>query len=224
MAEGKFVGNVIKLPEAVIRFVRVYKAEVRTKDGRPKMRMNKKTNSMEPDLRYSLTALLDPSKAVHAEKIVEIKAEGTRAMNHIFGSIDKWPKPDPETGRPLPPIFCFGQGNKLPKVYDGFKDMFYVKLSTPDYNRPLIWTRRYTPVVQESDDQAPYDGSVCNVSLDLWPFNNESAGVNGNLREVQFVKDGKEYSGGRRAGDDFAALGDEPQYAAGAAAGKDPFD
>lgn len=219
----KFVGNVIKYPDAIIRFVRVYKAEARTgKGGQPKMRLNKKINQMEVDLRYSLTVILDPTNRVHAEAIEATKAEAVRAMNHLFGSQDKWPVADVDKGI-LPPRYCFGLGNKLPKVYDGFKDMWYIKLSTPDYNRPLIWTRRHTPVVQESDDQAPYDGSVCNVSADLWPYNNESSGVNGNLRELQFSKDGKEYSSGGRSGDDFAALGDEPAYAGGAST-KDPFD
>jgi Protein of unknown function (DUF2815) len=217
----KFVGNVIKYPGAIIRFVRVYKAEARSNRGKPKMRMNKKTNQEELDLRFSLTALLDPTNKVHAEKIEETKAEAVRAMNHLFGSQENWPKRNEATGLGAP-IFCFGLANKLPKVYDGFKDMWYIKLSTPDYNRPLIWTRRHTPVVQESDDQAPYDGSVCNVSADLWPYSNESSGVNGNLRELQFVQDGKEYTSGGRSGDDFAALGDEPAYAGSAA--KDPFD
>lgn len=221
MAEGKFVGNVIKLPEALIRFVRIAKAEARSNKGKPKMRLNKKTNQMELDLRFSLTAILDPTKKIHAEKIEEIKAEGVRAMNHLFGSQANWPKQNAETGLGKP-IYCFGLGNNMQKVYDGFKDMYYIKLSTPDYQRPLIWNRRHSPVA-EGDEQFPYDGSFSNVSCDLWPFNNESAGVNANLREIQFVKDGTRFTSGGRAGDDFAALGDEPASATGGII-KDPFD
>lgn len=212
MAEGKFAGNVIKAPDVLIRFVRIYKSEARTgRGGQPKMRLNKKTNTQELDLRFGLTAVLDPTRKAHAEIIEQTKAEATRAMNHLFGSVENWPKQNPETGLGKP-IYCFGLGNNLQKVYDGFKDMWYIKLSTPDYARPSIWNRRHNPVV-EGDEQAPYDGSICNVSWDVWPYKNESNGVSGNLREVQFVKDGPRFTSGGRGGDDFAALGDEPQSA-----------
>lgn len=222
MSEGKFVGNVIKIPEALLRFARLDKPQARTdKSGKPKQRLDKTTGQMVMDLRFSLTAVLDPTRKVHADVIAAVKEEATRALNHRYGTSDKWPKRNPETGMGGL-IYCFGLGNNMQKVYEGFKDMWYIKLS--DTVRPLTWNRRHEPVIA-GDKQFPYDGSISNVSATLWTYDNESRGVNGNLREVQFVQDGKAYTGGNRGGDDFAALGDDNEASAsGSASVKDPFD
>lgn len=220
MAEGKFVPNVIKIPEALLRFARLDKPQARTgRDGKPKMKLDKTTGQMVPDARFSVTAVLDPTKQIHAAVIQQIKDEATRALNHRYGSQDKWPKRHPETGLGGL-IYCFGLGNNMPKVYEGFKDMWYIKLS--DAARPLIWNRRHEPVVA-GDPQFPYDGCFANVSTTLWTYDNESRGVGANLREVQFVKDGKEYTAGNRGGDDFAPLEGSESQTTGTAQ-RDPFD
>lgn len=222
MSEGKFVGNVIKIPEALLRFARLDKPQARTdKSGKQKQRLDKATGQMVLDQRFSVTAVLDPTRKIHADVIAAVKEEATRALNHRYGSQDKWPKRNPETGLGGL-IYCFGLGNNMQKVYEGFKDMWYIKLS--DTVRPLTWNRRHEPVIA-GDKQFPYDGSISNVSATLWTYDNESRGVNGNLREVQFVQDGKAYTGGNRGGDDFAALGDDNEAgASGSASVKDPFD
>lgn len=222
MAEGKFVGNVIKIPEALLRFARLDKAQARTgKDGKPKMRLDKTTGQLIIDQRFSVTAVLDPTRKIHADVIAVVKEEATRALNHRYTSQDKWPQRNKETGLGGL-IYCFGLGNNMQKVYEGFKNMWYIKLS--DTVRPLTWNRRHEPVIA-GEPQFPYDGSISNVSATLWSYDNESRGVNANLREVQFVKDGKPFTGGNRGGDDFAALGDDDSPAAsGGGAVKDPFD
>jgi len=203
----KFVPNVISIEGARVAFFRGHKAAARTgKDGKPK-----------GDPKYSATLLLDPSNVAHAAKITEIKQEAARALNHKYGDKSHWPVN--AGGAPL--FLCFGLGNDLPKlgakIYDGFADMFYVKLS--DKNRPLLGNRS-GKVVVEGDPQCPYSGCYVNAKTTLYVYDNESKGVNANFRSMQFVKDGPAFGGGgaRSADEEFEAL------EGGNDAGKDPFD
>lgn len=220
MSDDRFVPEIIKLPGILIRFARLYTPQARTnRDGSSKMR-KEKDGRMVPDTRFQLTGLLDPSNEVHAAKIKEVKAEAKRCLLHRYKDESKFPKTNPATGLGGL-IMPFGNGNDLPKVYEGFQDMFYIKLS--DKNRPLLWDRRHNPVA-EGDEQAPYDGAICNVSGTFWSYDNESRGVGVNLREVQFVKDGKHFDGGGgNRGGDFEPL-ENGEDGAPAAGGKDPWD
>ena len=115
-------------------------------------------------------------------------------------------------------ILCFGNGNDLPKVYDGYKDMFYVKVA--DTQRPLLGNRRGEPVV-EGDPQCPYAGCYVRARISPWvyfptPKRPQSAnGVNMNVRSVQFLEDGPGFGGGgsRSAEEEFVAHGDAPEKA-----------
>jgi Protein of unknown function (DUF2815) len=178
----------------------------------------------------SMTWLIDPSSQQGAATIKEIKDEAERQLNLFFGGRDKWPKDNEQTGT-KGILTCFGLGNKLPKVYDGYKDMFFVKVA--DTALPIIGDRRGRSLrFDESDgvwhvldkdgqqteekvdpSQAPYSGAFCRGRISLYVYNNEQAGVNANFRSVQFVRPGDAFGGGakRSAADELAEMaGDAP--------------
>ena len=198
----RFEPRVIDFFDARLSFAQLHKAVARTgKDGKPKPGAKEK---------FSCEILLDPSRADHAEKILEIKKEAYRALVWRFGEDkNKWPKN--AGGADL--YYCFGLGNDLPKlgrkIYDGYADMWYCKLSDP--SRPSL-RNRANKVVTEGDAEVPYGGCYVNGKTTLYSYDNESKGVNANLRSLQFVKDGKGFGGGGRgAEDEYASLaGDAP--------------
>lgn len=139
--------------------------------------------------KYRVTALLDPSNAEHAALIKKIKTEAERIAKQ------KWDGTVPKGIET-----CFGNGNDLDKVYNGFADMFFVRLSTPDL--PPIVGRQKNPTtktfMQLTPGQAgfPYSGCYANVPITLWTQDSHGRkGVNGNLLAVQFVKDGDSFRG-----------------------------
>lgn len=205
----KFEPKIIDILGARIAFFRGLKAQART---------NKQGVATGKE-KFSWTYLLDPSRVDHAAKIIEIKQEAFRALAHRFDSIrenprdkTKWPKN--AGGADL--YYCFGLGNDLPKlgakVYDGFADMFYLKVA--DTARPSLRNRAGTVVV-EGDDEVPYGGCYANGKTTFYAYDNESKGVNANARSLQFVRDGKGFGGDGQRGAE-----DEYQALAGDAEGK----
>jgi hypothetical protein len=211
MAETeKFQPKLITFKGARLAFARIHKAEQRTgRDGKPK-----------GEAKFSCTILLDPSNQEHAATIAEIKAEAARALDHRFGK-GVWSPQWPNFYLP------FGMGNDLPKlgkkIYDGFADMFYLKLS--DKNRPNLLNRDGKAVV-EGDPQCPYSGCYVAGTTTLYSYDNESRGAGANLRTLVFMRDGAAFGGGAaNAEQEFAAIGDlgnEPPAGA-PAGGADPF-
>jgi hypothetical protein len=184
--------------------------------------------------RYSLTWLLDPSDAQAQATIKEIKAEAVRQLDLFFGSRADWPKDNPTTGT-KGVLLCFGNGNDLAKVYDGYKDMFYIKAS--DTTPPIIGDRKGRQVQFGTDnawhvidkatnlptdeivpsDQVPYGGAYCRGRISLYVYNNEQAGVNSNFRSAQFLEKGPAFGGGgvRNVKEELAEMaGDAPGTAA----------
>lgn len=181
--------------------------------------------------RASMTWLIDPSNKQGAETIKEIKAEGARQLDLFFGGRDKWPKDNEITGT-KGIILCFGDANKLPKVYDGYRDMFFVKVS--DTTPPIIGDRRGRQVVFLSDNawhvvdreatkakgmlitteetvdpsQVPYGGCYARGRISLYVYSNKSSGVNANFKGVQFVRPGEAFGGGtkRNAEEELMAM------------------
>jgi hypothetical protein len=77
--------------------------------------------------------------------------------------------------------------------YEGFDGMMYV--SSRGYTRPLVIDVDKSPLTE--DDGKPYSGCYANVSVELWPQDNQyGKRVNAQLRGVQFVKDGEAFAGG----------------------------
>lgn len=167
--------------------------------------------------KYRVTVLLDPSNKAHAELINKIASEGARIGKEFW-----------QDGIPKDLAKCYGKGNDLRKVYEGFKDMVFVKLSNKDL--PAIIGRQKGPAgtfqqLTPADKEFPKSGNLANVKLSIWTQDSHGrVGLNGNLLAVQFVKDdGIRYGGGARidVDNDFAELpaaGDS-----GEAAGVDPF-
>ena len=136
-----------------------------------------------------------------------IKQAALKVVTAKWGERSNWPKANPATGIGGL-ILCFGNGNDLQKVYDGYKDMFYVKLS--DTSRPLIGNRA-GGIVVEGDPQCPYSGCIVRARISPWVYfptakRPQSAnGVNFNFRSLQFVEDGAAFGGGgsRTAEEEF---------------------
>lgn len=129
MANGrpKIEAKIITIHEGIVAFFRGTEATYRTdKYGKPVI---KKPNGDPAVPQYRWTWLLDPSNQQAAATIKEIKDEAARQLDIFFNGRENWPKDNGVTGTKgvLP---CFGNGNDLKKVYDGFKDMFFIKCAS----------------------------------------------------------------------------------------------
>lgn len=132
--------------------------------------------------KFSATFLLDPSNAAHKALVSQVQGAAKKLIEEAGFKI-----PDFEVGH------CFGYADKHPKKskYDGYAGMFYVCVSNEI--RPTVCNRRLEPVV-EGDAQFPYSGCYVNGTLTLWLQNNKwGKKINGNLRAVQFVRDGQAF-------------------------------
>lgn len=228
MAETqKFLGELITFKGARAAFAHLHKAQART---------DKKTGLPKGEPKFRLEVLLDPTNKEHAQTIAKIKSESVRALNHRYPAApDEAPRFDVAlleavaSGKRALANFhlCWGYGNDLPalgkKLYDGYKDMFFLKLT--DKNRPNLGAVRNgkTVNVVEGDKDCPYAGSYVAGTTTLYSYDNESRGVNANLRTIVFVRPGAAFGGGQAdAESEYAALGDLGAGDAGSAAG-DPF-
>lgn len=203
--------------------------------------------------RYQVTALLDPTDVRNKATIQEVKDEAARQLDIFFNGRENWPKDNAITGtKGL--IMCFGDANKLPKIYDGFKDMFFIKCATtssllePGYgfdgDRPLLGARDGRGVqlladgqwhyldkdrkpTEEIADQAncPYAGANCRGRISLYVYNNEQAGVNANILSLQFVSPNTAFGGGITKRSADEEFEAYGEYAAAQnASAPDPFD
>jgi hypothetical protein len=202
-------------------FFKLHVASWRTlKDGS----LDKGTAAKPKRPRYQITLLLDPTNAQSQIAIKKVKDEAARHMDHRFDGRENWPKKNPATGMGGP-IWCFGNGNDLPKVYDGFKDMWYLKCATTssllvpseafDADRPLLGARDGRGVQLLADGQwhyldkdrkpteeivdqsiCPYAGANCRARVSLYAYSNESNGVNANILSLQFVSPNTSFGGG----------------------------
>ena len=133
------------------------------------------------DKQFQLTALLDPSIAAHAGLIAQVKESALSVYKEAW------------QGKKVKLIGqCFGDADEESVEYDGFEGMFYVRVKSK--TRPVIVDRDRTPLVEE--DGKPYSGCYAHVSCTLWTQDNQfGKRINGNLRGVQFVRDGDAFSG-----------------------------
>lgn len=221
----RFQPEVITFKKARLAFARIHKAEARKgRDGKPKPGAKEK---------FSAQVLLDPSNRDHAATILKIKQESVRALNFRYGEgkftvvmLEQVPLPYANFYLP------WGYGNDLPKlgkkIYDGFADMFYLKLA--DENRPNLaaWRAGKAVPVVEGEKDCPYAGSYVAGTTTLYSYDNESRGVGANLRTLVFMEHGQAFGGGApNANQEFAAIGDlgGPASAGGGSIGPiaDPF-
>jgi hypothetical protein len=237
MAErAKIEPKKIRIHKGRVAFFRAHEPIYRTnKQGQ----VDKGTDAKPKKPRYGWTWLLDPTDKQAQATIAEIKAEAARLLDYRFGDRAGWPKDNAVTGT-KGVLLCFGDGNLLNKVYDGFKDMWYLKVS--DTERPLLGTvdGREVQLLKDgqwhispkgvpseeivSQDVCPYAGAWCagNVTLYTYNYENQQAGVNANAISCQFRAPGAAFGGGakRDAKEEFEAYG---EYTAQNQAAADPF-
>jgi len=205
--ETKKPAEIIVVPRARLAFARIHKAE-KSKDAR---------GNEVGTAKFSCTLLIDPSSVEGQASIKAIKQAALKAVVEKWGPKDQggWPKANPATGMGGL-IMCFGNGNDLPKIYDGYKDMFYIKVA--DTSRILLGNRAGVPVV-EGDPQCPYAGCYVRARISPWTYfptpkrPQSASGVNFNVRSLQFVEDGPGFGGGgsRSPDEEFEKMaGDAP--------------
>lgn len=237
----KIEPKIIVIHEARISFFRTEATYRTDKLGRP-VKTRPDGTPIKPQ--YRMTWLLDPSNAQAAATIKEIKAEAIRQLDLFFNGRENWPKDNPTTGT-KGILNCFGDANKLPKIYDGYHDMFYVKVS--DSTEPVWGDRRGRSirfledtgswnvidsktgqVTEEVVDPsiAPYGGAYGRGRIALYVYNNEQAGVNANFRSVQFVLPGEAFGGGgrRSASEELQAMAGDAAASSSTSSEKDPWD
>lgn len=230
----KVVPKIIEIKRGRISFLRTDATYRTDKFGREIKVDPKSGKQLKPQWR--MTWLLDPTDVVAAATIKEIKAEACRLLDIRFEATpetrkDKWPQDNKQTGT-KGIITCFGNGNDLTKVYDGYKDMFFIKVA--DSVEPIWGDRRGRSLRFDKTDgawhvlnketglpteetvdpgQAPYGGAYGRGRISLYVYNNEQAGVNANFRVVQFLEKGDAFGGGgrRNASEELAEMaGDAP--------------
>lgn len=206
--------EIIVVTRARLAFARIHTA-VEKKDQKGNVVLGK---DGKPIKVFSCTLLIDPSSTEGQANIKAIKQAALKPVEAKWGKKAEggWPKVNPATGLGGL-IMCFGNGNDLPKVYDGYKDMFYVKLS--DTSRPLLGNFKGQPVV-DGDPECPFSGCYVRARISPWiyfptPQKPQSAsGVNFNFRSLQYVADGPGFGGGgsRSAEEEFDTqmAGDAP--------------
>lgn len=235
----KIVPKVIRIHEGRASFLKAEKAQYRTNAAGQEIKIRPDGKAVLP--RYSMTWLLDPSNAQAAATIKEIKDEAARQLDLFHGGRENWPKDNQQTGT-KGILMCFGKGNDLPKVYSGYKDMFFIKVS--DTARPIIGDRRgravqfvqedgqwhyvskQTGITEEIADPAgvPYGGAYCTGRISLYLYNYGSHGVNANFNSCQFVRPGESFGGraAHNAEDELMAMAGDAEPAT-AAASDDPW-
>lgn len=171
--------------------------------------------------RHDCNFNFDPSNKDHAAKILEIKQEAARVAK------EKW-----------------GEKVDLKKLKMGFgtidEDAKYCPgwwfLQTWSKDAPYVVNRSNEITKGRKDPESVYSGATVNSSTTAfaWEYAEQKngvptgmikKGVSFNLRPIQFVEATPEFSD-RAAVDvneEFEALGDAANKAAGGAAGKDPF-
>ena len=168
--------EVIKLAKARLSFARLFEPKA--------FREGQKA-------RFEGTFLIDPSSKAGQAQIDTILEEAEAVIKAKFqGKVPKTLK------------FGFGYADgddfKIGgvnfhsdvKEYDGYEGMFYV--ATANTTRPTVVDRDRTPLMVE--DGKPYSGCYVNGTITLWAQDNEyGQRVNGNLRGVQFFKDGEAF-------------------------------
>lgn len=139
--------------------------------------------------KFQATVLFDPSDVEQAKTIAVIKAAAQKLYQDKWGEVPVGRKPP-----------CYGLGDKLDKIPDGYKGMFYVRLSNDA--RPGVANRAGRPVAP-GEKEFPYSGSYGNVNFTLWTQDNKyGKRINGNLIAIQFVKDGSAFGRGPVSVDD----------------------
>jgi hypothetical protein len=165
----------IKLNAVRLSFPQLFEAKTVNGEGKPAFSASFLIDPKDPQVAVINNAI----NAVAAEKW-GAKAE---AMIKTIRAADKT---------------CLHSGD-LKANYDGFEGMLYV--SARNAIKPLVVDTNRSPLTEQ--DGKPYAGCYVNVSLELWPQdNNYGKRINATLMGVQFYKDGESFVGGGVASED----------------------
>ena len=165
----------IKLNAVRLSFPQLFEAKTVNGEGKPAFSASFLIDPKDPQVAVINNAI----NAVAAEKW-GAKAE---AMLKTIRAADKT---------------CLHSGD-LKANYDGFEGMLYI--SARNAIKPLVVDTNRSPLTEQ--DGKPYAGCYVNVSLELWPQdNNYGKRINATLMGVQFYKDGESFVGGGVASED----------------------
>lgn len=170
--------------------------------------------------KYSLVMLLDKADPQAQATYKALKALGVKAAKEKWGEdTKKWPK-----GLRLP--WRDGDVEKADMV--GYAGHWFVKASSKF--KPGLIDQRCTDITEESNDF--YAGCYARATVSAFAYDNVSKGISFNLHNVQKLRDGKPFGGGRKAQEDFEAVdivpqdpetGEEDPFALGGGAGEEDF-
>lgn len=172
--------------------------------------------------RYECSALLDPTNAVHAANIAQLKEIGIRVATEVYGA-----------DLPEDLVKPWSKGDRKP--YEGYKGMIVLAMhnsgnkNNPVPPRPVLVNRAGQPVA-EGDAEAPFSGCYGIIKTSLWAIKNTyTPRVSANFKGLQFVKTGPAFGGAAPldpdefedlgAGEDAPSKGSAPK-----ASNKNPFD
>ena len=166
MSKSNITSDLLKFKEVRLSFPQLWTPKAFEKDR---------------EAQFQATFLFDPSDAIHATYIKQIKQAAKKVMIEAFGEVPAG------FGR------CFGLADKHPKKkeYDGYEGMFF--LSTGNTNRPTLVDRKRQDI--EKEDGILYAGCYVNTNVTMWTYDHPKGGkgVASNLRIVQFVRDGEPF-------------------------------
>lgn len=157
-------------------------------------------NIFEPTLqpgakepKYSLKAIIEPDSENVALIENAMAAVAKEKWKEKAESVEKM---FVRTGRK--PDVCFVREPYTSKdgvVWDGFEGKYYLSASSDMQSRPKIVDQNPKIDLIKSDGK-PYDGCYVNLSLEIWPQQNDfGRGVRAQLKGVQFVKHGDAFGG-----------------------------
>ena len=145
--------------------------------------------------KYSATLLIpknDPQHKMIQDAIKEVaQAEWKNKTDATLKSIEN-----------IPQKYCYMDGDG--KALDGYAGHF--ALSAKSKKRVPVKDRD-TSALSEADEK-PYAGCYVNASVEIWAQGGKHAGMRCQLRGIQFVRDGDQFTAGSVANDDeFEDLG-----------------
>lgn len=155
--------------------------------------------------KFGLKAIIEPD----SENMAVIEAAMSKVAREKWGEKAKTIEASfVRTGKK--PDVCFVKEpykNGDGEAYHGFEGMFYLSASAKQNERPKVFDLNPKIELTKSDGK-PYDGCYANVSLEIWPQDNDfGKAIRARIRGVQFVKHGDGFGAGTPSdGSEFPVL------------------
>ena len=92
--------------------------------------------------------------------------------------------------------------NKTGQVYDGYEGKWFVKAKNG--RKPIYLDRDREELSAEDAGKLMYGGCIVNATLNFWIQDNKwGKAIRGNLRGIQFWRDGEAFGGGGASSSEF---------------------